>query len=91
MRPILFARYLLLPGLAFHAVIYCTLPVYTFSATMVVLYLAYFDPDDVHGFIDRLQGRSSASDKAGTVRSRPRHQPRCRRNPGTMRQTTSAM
>ena len=58
-------RYLLLPGLAFHAVIYCTLPVSTFSATMVVLYLAYFDPDDVHRFIDRLQGRSSASDKAG--------------------------
>ena len=50
-------RYLLLPGLAFHAVIYCTLPVYTFSATMVVLYLAYFDPDDIHRLIERMQGR----------------------------------
>jgi hypothetical protein len=51
-------RYLLLPGLAFHGVIYCTLPVATFSATMVVLYLAYFDADDVHRLIDRMQGRT---------------------------------
>ncbi len=51
-------RYLLPIGLLFHGVIYCTLPVYTFSATMVVLYLAYFDPDDVHTVIDRMQGRS---------------------------------
>ncbi|TIU39068.1 MAG: hypothetical protein E5W31_07930, partial [Mesorhizobium sp.] len=36
-------RYLVLPGLAFHAIIYVTLPVYTFSATMALLYLAYFD------------------------------------------------
>ena len=61
-------RYMLLPGLAFHAVIYCTLPVYTFSATMVVLYLAYFDPDDIHRLIDRIQGRTGrdATDAAGT-------------------------
>ncbi|RUX11902.1 hypothetical protein EOA27_20830, partial [Mesorhizobium sp. M2A.F.Ca.ET.037.01.1.1] len=32
-------RYLVLPGLAFHAIIYVTLPVYTFSATMALLYL----------------------------------------------------
>jgi hypothetical protein len=61
-------RYLLLPGLAFHAMIYCTLPVYTFSATMVVLYLAYFDTDDVHRLIDRMQGRTGrgAPNAAGT-------------------------
>ncbi|MEP9388167.1 HTTM domain-containing protein [Mesorhizobium sp. KR9-304] len=53
-------RYLVLPGLAFHAIIYCTLPVYTFSATMVVLYLAYFDPGTVHRLIDRLNGQSEA-------------------------------
>lgn len=60
-------RYLLLPGLAFHGIIYCTLPVNTFSATMVVLYLAYFDPDDVHRVIDRIQGRTGtgAPDAAG--------------------------
>lgn len=49
-------RYLLLPGLAFHAIIYLTLPVYTFSATMVLLYLAYFDADAVDKVIARLQG-----------------------------------
>ncbi|TGV64656.1 hypothetical protein EN792_068870 [Mesorhizobium sp. M00.F.Ca.ET.149.01.1.1] len=49
-------RYLLLPGLAFHAIIYVTLPVYTFSATMVLLYLAYFDADAVDRVIARLQG-----------------------------------
>ena len=48
--------YLVLPGLAFHAVIYVTLPVYTFSATMALLYLAYFDADAVDRVIARLQG-----------------------------------
>src|SRR5690606_29694313 len=51
-------RYLVLPGLVFHAIIYCTLPVYTFSATMVVLYLAYFDPGTVHRLIERLHGQT---------------------------------
>jgi len=49
-------RYLVLPGLAFHAIIYVTLPVYTFSATMALLYLAYFDADDVDRIMTRLQG-----------------------------------
>ncbi len=49
-------RYLILPGLAFHAAIYATLPVYTFSATMALLYLAYFDADAVDRVIMRLQG-----------------------------------
>lgn len=49
-------RYLVLPGLAFHAAIYATLPVYTFSATMALLYLAYFDADAVDRVIMRLQG-----------------------------------
>lgn len=52
-------RYLVLPGLAFHAIIYVTLPVYTFSATMALLYLAYFDADAVHDVIARLQGIGS--------------------------------
>ncbi|WP_181183566.1 MULTISPECIES: HTTM domain-containing protein [unclassified Mesorhizobium] len=52
-------RYLLLPGLVFHAIIYLTLPVYTFSATMVLLYLAYFDADEVDRVIARLQGIGS--------------------------------
>ncbi|AZO70256.1 MAG: hypothetical protein E5V92_08210 [Mesorhizobium sp.] len=53
-------RYLVLPGLAFHAIIYVTLPVYTFSATMALLYLAYFDADAVDKVIARLQGTGSA-------------------------------
>lgn len=53
-------RYLVLPGLAFHAIIYLTLPVYTFSATMALLYLAYFDADAVDKVIARLQGTGLA-------------------------------
>jgi hypothetical protein len=49
-------RYLVWIGLAFHAVLYVTLPVYTFSATMMLLYLAYFDADDVDKVIRRVQG-----------------------------------
>jgi hypothetical protein len=49
-------RILIWLGLAFHAVIYVTLPVYTFSATMIVLYLAYLDADAVDRVIQRLQG-----------------------------------
>lgn len=49
-------RILIWLGLAFHAVIYVTLPVYTFSATMIVLYLAYLDANAVDRVIQRLQG-----------------------------------
>lgn len=49
-------RYLVWAGLAFHVVIYVTLPVFTFSATMILLYLAYFDADDVDRVIRRLLG-----------------------------------
>jgi hypothetical protein len=49
-------RYLAIPGLLFHGVLYVLLPVETYTATMAVLYLAYFDPDAVHAVIDRLQG-----------------------------------
>lgn len=54
-------RYLVLPGLAFHAIIYLTLPVYTFSATMALLYLAYFDADAVDEVIARLEGTGSTA------------------------------
>lgn len=43
-------------GLALHAVFYVLLPVSTYSATMMVLYLALLDPDTVHRFLDRIQG-----------------------------------
>lgn len=49
-------RWLIPAGLLFHAVIYVTLPVATFSATMWLLYLAFLDPERVHAFTDRLTG-----------------------------------
>ncbi len=49
-------RWLILPGLAFHAILYMALPVYTFSLTMALLYLAYVDADAVHRLIDRMSG-----------------------------------
>ena len=49
-------RWLALPGLLLHGALYVVLPVRTFSATMFVLYLAYFDPDEVQAVIDRLSG-----------------------------------
>ncbi|MCY1007811.1 HTTM domain-containing protein [Nannocystis pusilla] len=41
-------RVLLPLGVAFHAGLYVLLPVHTFSATMVLLYLAVIDPSAVH-------------------------------------------
>lgn len=43
-------------GLALHASFYLMLPVHTYSATAMVLYLALLDPARVHTFIDRIQG-----------------------------------
>jgi hypothetical protein len=48
-------------GLALHAVFYVLLPVSTYSATMMVLYLALLDPDEVHRFIDRMLGHDDAA------------------------------
>jgi hypothetical protein len=47
-------------GLALHAAFYVLLPVNTYSATMMVLYLALLDPDAVHRFLDRIQGHGYA-------------------------------
>lgn len=52
-------RRVLLPlGLLFHAIIYVTLPVATYSLTMALLYLAFIPPERVHVTIERLLGRS---------------------------------
>jgi hypothetical protein len=48
-------------GLALHATFYILLPVNTYSATMMVLYLALLDPDAVHRFLDRIQGHGDAA------------------------------
>lgn len=41
-------------GIALHAVLFWSLPVSTFSATMLLLYLAFVDPDRVHTTVQRL-------------------------------------
>jgi hypothetical protein len=43
-------------GLSLHATFYLMLPVATYSATMMVMYLALLDPGAVHRFLDRMQG-----------------------------------
>ena len=48
-------------GLALHAAFYVLLPVSTYSATMMMLYLALLDPDEVHRFIDRMVGHDNAA------------------------------
>lgn len=53
------ARRILMPlGVLFHVGLYFTLPVTTFSMTMILLYLAYFDPDDAHRIVEGLQAHS---------------------------------
>jgi hypothetical protein len=51
-------RWLVLPGLALHASFYVLLPVLTFSLTVALLYLAFFDADQVAAVIDRIEGRA---------------------------------
>lgn len=48
-------------GALLHLSFYVLLPVTTYSANMVLLYLAVLDPDAVHRFIDRLQGHNGRS------------------------------
>jgi hypothetical protein len=54
-------KFVLPVGLSLHAAFYVLLPVSTYSATMMVLYLALLDPDVVHNALDRLQGHGDAS------------------------------
>ena len=49
-------RWLLLPGLGLHVLFYLLLPVATYSATVMLLYLAYLDPERVHAVLDELGG-----------------------------------
>ncbi|WAS97287.1 hypothetical protein [Nannocystis punicea] len=53
-------RRLLPLGVAFHAALYVLLPVHTFSATMVLLYLAAIDPDAVARAVAGLAPRAGA-------------------------------
>lgn len=49
-------RWLAPAGVLLHVAFYLLLPVGTFSLTMILLYLAYADPDAVHEAIDRMVG-----------------------------------
>jgi hypothetical protein len=49
---------LVVTGALFHAVFFFALQVYTFSLTCTLLYLAFFDADEVHAAIDRMLGKS---------------------------------
>lgn len=51
-------------GIGLHAAFFLLLPVSTFSATMLLLYLAYLDADAVHRLIDRLQGHRPTDEPA---------------------------
>jgi hypothetical protein len=46
----------ILVGVFFHATLYLTLDVETYSANMLLLYVVYFHPDRVHTAIDRMLG-----------------------------------
>jgi hypothetical protein len=49
-------RYLVGPGLLLHASFYVLLPVRTYSITIILLYLAYFNADRIHDIINQLSG-----------------------------------
>lgn len=45
-------KYVVVPGLLLHLSFYVMLPVFTYSITIILLYLAYFDADRIHKIID---------------------------------------
>jgi hypothetical protein len=64
-------RGLLLAGVALHAALYLCIPVATFSATMVCLYLAALDPDAVHRFTEGAPRSLPAPPTASAPRTAP--------------------
>jgi hypothetical protein len=64
-----FQRRLMVAGIVFHAIIYLTLPVQTFSLAACLLYLAFLPPDDVHAFIDRYFAGARISSATTTARA----------------------
>jgi hypothetical protein len=53
--------WLIVPGLVLHGLFYVLVPVFTYSATMWLLYLAYLDADWVHEFMEGMEGRGIAT------------------------------
>ena len=55
-------RRILIPlGVLFHVALYFALPVSTFTMTMILLYLAYLDPDEAHRTLDEVQTPGEAT------------------------------
>jgi hypothetical protein len=65
-------KYLLAPGLILHAIFYLMLPVYTYSATMVLLYLAYVNPDRIHSLLEKMSNSEDGSSLSQASASEPR-------------------
>ena len=51
-----FQKWLIPAGIFLHLVFYYTLDVWTFSVTVILLYLVYVPPDTVHRVIDQMSG-----------------------------------
>jgi len=49
-------RWLVVPGLVLHGVFYVMLDVNTFTVTMWLMYLSFYEADDVHRLIDAVAG-----------------------------------
>lgn len=56
-------KFLIIPGILFHFILYLTLPVKTFSATVILLYLSFMDTESVHKFIEFINGHTSSAGK----------------------------
>ena len=47
-------RWLMPVGIIFHIFLYLLLPIRTFRLTMILLYISFLDPNDVHYFLKRI-------------------------------------
>ena len=54
-------KWLVIPGMIMHGVFYWWLNVSVFTATVWIVYLAYFDPDAVHQLIERMSGHGGSA------------------------------
>lgn len=61
-------RYVIWPGIGLHALFFVLLPVRTYSATMVLLYLTYLNPEAIHRVTGMILGESQ---KKGLPGGRP--------------------
>lgn len=65
-------KWLVIPGLGLHLAFYVLLPLQTYSLTCMVLYLALFDANVVHGYIDLLgPGRRGTTSRERRPASEP--------------------